>query len=100
MTRIRHYLFYLFLLVILALVAYMLLATVLEMPPYGYPDNPTNNYVAERYVEEGLMESGGFNLVTNIVVDYRGYDTLLETTVLFTTVMAIILVLEVKDDSK
>ncbi len=70
------------------------------MPPYGQPDNPTINEVVERYVEKGgVEESGGLNLITNIILDYRGYDTLLETTVLFTAVMAIILVLSTKGES-
>ncbi|KYK36981.1 MAG: hypothetical protein HXS46_11520 [Theionarchaea archaeon] len=40
--------------------------------------------VGEHYLDEGLEESGATNLVTNIVLDYRGYDTLGEVTVLFT----------------
>ena len=81
--------------VLVCMVSYMLLLAVAEMPPYGNLDNPTNNEVWARYVEKGAEESSGLNLVTNIVLDYRGYDTLLETTVLFTAVMAIILVLGV-----
>ncbi|NLA27923.1 MAG: hypothetical protein GX878_11075 [Firmicutes bacterium] len=71
----------------------MFLLAVAEMPPYGRPDNPPINEVWERYVWEGPAESGGLNMVTNIILDYRGYDTLLETTVLFTAVMAIMLTL-------
>lgn len=82
--------------ILVVMVALILLLAVMDMPPYGHPENPTNNYVMRRYVDEGAHESGGLNLVTNIVLDYRGYDTLLETTVLFTTVMAIILVWGVK----
>ncbi|NLI70957.1 MAG: hypothetical protein GX364_08855 [Firmicutes bacterium] len=81
------------------MVFYMLLQAVSEMPPYGQPDNPTVNDVVERYVEKGVEESGGLNLITNIILDYRGYDTLLETTVLFTAVMAIILVLSSRGES-
>ncbi|MBU7014276.1 MAG: hypothetical protein HXS52_10075 [Theionarchaea archaeon] len=40
--------------------------------------------VGEHYLEDGLEEAGATNLVTNIVLDYRGYDTLGEVTVLFT----------------
>ena len=54
----------------------------------GQLGNPTHNQVFDRYVWEG-PGSGGLNMVTNIILDYRGYDTLLETTVLFTAVMAI-----------
>lgn len=40
--------------------------------------------VGEHYLDSGLPEAGATNLVTNIVLDYRGYDTLGEVTVLFT----------------
>ena len=48
----------------------MFLLAVAEMPPYGRPDNPTINEVWERYVWEGPGESGGLNMVTNIILDY------------------------------
>ncbi len=83
-----------FLLVIM--VAIVLFMTVVEMPVYGEVTNPTNNYVMRRYVDIGVQESGGFNFVTNILLDYRAYDTMLETTVLFTAVMAIIVLWGVK----
>jgi multicomponent Na+:H+ antiporter subunit B len=70
----------------------MLVLAVTEMPTYGNPDNPTFNIVYERYVYEGVEESGGMNLVSNVLLDYRGYDTLMESTVLFATVVAIMLV--------
>ena len=39
--------------------------------------------VSEHYVERGIVENRGANLVTSIVVNYRGFDTLGEVTVLF-----------------
>jgi multicomponent Na+:H+ antiporter subunit B len=62
------------------------------MPVYGNIDNPTNNYVYDYYITKGAEDSGGLNLVANIILDFRGYDTLLESTVLFTTVISIMLV--------
>ena len=93
MKRWRNYLFIAFAIVLVSIISLMFLTAVAEMPPYGRPDNPTINEVWERYVWEGPRESGGLNMVTNIILDYRGYDTLLETTVLFTAVMAIMLTL-------
>ncbi len=40
-------------------------------------------HVAEQYVAQGLQEVGAANLVTAVVVTYRGLDTLGEVTVLF-----------------
>ncbi len=41
------------------------------------------NLVAERYAKEGVEEVGAANLVTAVVVTYRGLDTLGEVTILF-----------------
>lgn len=83
-----------FIVLLLVLIGYMLLMTVSEIPPYGEMDTPTNNYVPRRYLDKGYKETGGHNLVANIVVSYRGYDTLVEITVLFTAVIAIFLTLK------
>jgi multicomponent Na+:H+ antiporter subunit B len=39
--------------------------------------------VSERYVKDGPEELGGTNLVTSVIVTYRGLDTLGEVAVLF-----------------
>ncbi len=100
MSRGQRIVFTTLIVILVCMVSYMLLLTVGEMPPYGQPDNPTNNEVMRRYIDEGVHESGGLNLVTNIILDYRAYDTLLETTVLFTAVMAIMLVLGVSTSTR
>lgn len=81
-------------------VAMVLFMAVMEMPAYGDLVNPSNNYVMRRYVDVGVTESGGYNYVTNILLDYRGYDTLLETTVIFTAVMCIMVLWGVKGGGK
>ena len=78
----------------------VLILAVGEVPPYGEATNPTNNYVMRRYVDDSIEESGSYNYVTNIILDYRGYDTLLETTVLFTAVMSIIALWGVQDSKE
>lgn len=87
-------LFNVLIILLLVLVAYMLLMTVSEIPPYGEANVPINNYVTERYLEKGVEEAHGHNLVANIVVIYRGYDTLVEITVLFTAVIGIFLAMK------
>jgi len=78
--------------ILVSLIFFMLMLAVTEMPTYGNPENPTFNFVWERYVYRGVEESGGINLVSNVLLDYRGYDTLMESTVLFVTVVAVMLV--------
>ncbi|MDW7739959.1 MAG: hydrogen gas-evolving membrane-bound hydrogenase subunit E [Bacillota bacterium] len=84
--------FYTMTVILVGMISFMLMLAVTEMPVYGNIDNPSNNYVYERYVYKGVEESGGTNMVANILLDYRGYDTLLESTVLFSGVIAIMLV--------
>lgn len=81
-------------LIILALVlmvAYGIIFTVAELPPYGKPDNPVHNEVSERYITEALEDTGALNMVTSIVLDYRAYDTMFETIVLFTAALAVVI---------
>lgn len=46
-----------------------------------------------RYIEEGHHETEVPNMVTYILADYRGYDTLGEVTVIFTAGVGVILLL-------
>ncbi len=45
------------------------------------------------YVEKGVAETGSINLVTAVVVAYRGLDTLGEVVVLFSASTAVVLIL-------
>lgn len=99
MTRRRAFFLALVLLIAVA-VNYMLLLVVMEMPLYGSPENPHYNYVARRYIEQGVEESIGYNLVGNVLLDYRAFDTFLETTVIFSAVVAVALTLTVVSRSK
>lgn len=70
---------------IVAIVALVLLAGFLwHLVPLAMPSDL--GPVARHYAEKGLAENGGSNLVTSIVVNYRGFDTLGEVTVLFLSV--------------
>ncbi len=63
------------------------------VPEFGDPAAPANRYISDRYVEDSLEETGTVNVVTAILADYRGYDTLGETTVIFTAGVAVLLLL-------
>jgi multicomponent Na+:H+ antiporter subunit B len=70
-----------------------LLYGTVDMPSFGDPNAPTNVHVIPRYLEHGVHETGVENFVTAILAAYRGYDTLGETTVIFTAGMCVILLL-------
>lgn len=75
-------------LAILGVTGMMLVALTAEMPPFGDLSSPSLNYVVDRYMYRAVDDTGAINIVTSIVLDYRGFDTLGETTVLFVAILA------------
>jgi multicomponent Na+:H+ antiporter subunit B len=64
-----------------------------DMPDWGDPHSPASMRVSPRYLEKTLEETATPNAVTSVLADYRGYDTLGETTVIFTAGVSCILIL-------
>ena len=65
----------------------------LDMPRYGDPNAPIHKHVADRYIEKSGEEMEIPNIVTSVLASYRGYDTLGETTVIFTAGIGVILLM-------
>ncbi len=72
----------------------MLLITVSYLPPHGDLYNPVNNEVRERYVEQGLEETGAVNAVAGMILDYRAFDTFGESAVLFVATISVLSLLQ------
>lgn len=70
-----------------------LIYATFDMPRYGDPQAPVHQHVAPRYLERSEEEIGIPNAVTSVLASYRGYDTLGETTVIFTAGVAVLLLL-------
>jgi multicomponent Na+:H+ antiporter subunit B len=49
--------------------------------------------VSPRYIERTLEETKVPNAVTSVLADYRGYDTMFETSVIFTAGIAVMMLL-------
>jgi multisubunit Na+/H+ antiporter MnhB subunit len=76
--------------VALLVVAAFLLVIPAALHPFGAPQMmEMDRYFLERSQEE----SAANNVVTAILFDYRGFDTLGEATVLFTAVIGVAVVL-------
>lgn len=73
--------------------AVLMLLTAADLPPYGSDTAPTVNEVARRYVEQGTEETGAVNTVAGMILDYRAFDTLGESFVLFTAMCAVTILL-------
>ncbi len=65
----------------------------LQLPPFGAADAVIHQHVAPRYVADTIKETDVPNVVTSVLADYRGYDTLGETTVIFTAGIGVMLLL-------
>jgi len=65
---------------LLGLIGYYLLAVVFTIP---FGENRMNPQVAGKYLSDGVEDTGAVNIITSIIVNYRGFDTLGEVTVLF-----------------
>ena len=79
--------------VICAVLVAILLTTVMSMPGFGEEDNPINNEVSDRYLEYGAEDTGSENVVTAMIIGYRGFDTLGDSCVLFLAVAAVMILL-------
>ncbi|WP_369282733.1 hydrogen gas-evolving membrane-bound hydrogenase subunit E [Oscillibacter sp. GMB15532] len=73
---------------------FILLSTVIYIPPFGQPGNPTNNEVSQHYLEKTVEETGASNAVTGMILCYRGFDTLGESCVLFLAVSSVMILLQ------
>jgi multicomponent Na+:H+ antiporter subunit B len=65
----------------------------LGLPAFSDPQAPIHVHVVPRYLNEALKETGVPNVVTAVLASYRGYDTLGETTVVFTAGIGVIALL-------
>ena len=74
-----------------------LLYIVGHLPLYGV-ENPRATEVTKRYVEDGLRETGAVNIVAGMILDYRAFDTMGESHVLFTALICVMILL--RKDSK
>ena len=66
---------------------------IADIPAFGDPDTPVQIHLAEKYINESATEIDVPNLVTSILASYRGYDTLGETTVIFTAGIGVLMLL-------
>ncbi len=84
------------LILLLVLVAFLVWG-VLLIHPFGYPDaSDMDDYI----IQNAQEETGSNNVVTSVVFDYRGFDTLGEATILFTAVTGVLLLLRTEKRRK
>ena len=86
----------------IVIMSFMLFFSTTALPALFDPEAPASTHISDRYIEKSHEETGSPNFVTAVLADYRGYDTLGETTVIFTAGIAAALLLRLykKKDHK
>jgi multicomponent Na+:H+ antiporter subunit B len=78
----------------------VLIYTALDLPQFGGADALIDNEVSRFYVEDGLEHTGAVNIISGIILDFRGFDTLGESHVLFIAACTVLMLLHLpKGDS-
>jgi multicomponent Na+:H+ antiporter subunit B len=80
-------------LIVTLIVGGFLLYGTASFPNWGDPNQPASIHVSPRYIERTLTETKVPNAVTSVLADYRGYDTMFETSVIFTAGIAVMMLL-------
>ncbi|MDA1353467.1 MAG: Na(+)/H(+) antiporter subunit B [bacterium] len=70
-----------------------LIAGVGDFPNWGDPNSPANSYLSTYYLTNAISDTAVPNIVTAILADYRGYDTMFETVVVFVAGLGILFLL-------
>lgn len=71
-----------------------LLLGILEFPQFGLEDPFVYNEVAKTYIYDALESTGAVNMVAAMILDYRAFDTFIESSVIFTSLIAVIGILK------
>jgi len=82
----------------LALIATLVTGALLlfgtrDFPAWGDPQAPASTYLSPEYIEHAVEQTHVPNIVTAVLGDYRGYDTMFETVVIYCAGMAVVSVL-------
>jgi len=87
-TRTNPY-YFIFALLFVAVFLWFSYKAVVQLPAFGQPLMKMGG----QYIAEAAKKTSAANIVAAIILDFRGYDTLGEATILFTSVIGVLAVL-------
>lgn len=79
--------------VLLAVITSMFCSLVTYLPEIGDVKSAPNQHVTPHYIERSVEDTGSPNIVTGVIIDYRGFDTMWETAVMFLAGLTTVLIL-------
>ena len=77
----------------LPLLGLLLLYAAEDFPTFRDPESQASVHVSPDYLRNSLEDTETPNVVTAVLMDYRAFDTLIETAVIFTAGVACVLLL-------
>ncbi len=89
-------------LIIVILCGSLLIYGAAQFPDFGDPASPGSTHVSPHFIEKTVEETSVPNIVTAVLADYRGYDTMFETAVVFSAAIACFFLLRIfkSDDTE
>jgi multicomponent Na+:H+ antiporter subunit B len=70
-------------LIIVVVTGALLIYAAADFPAWSDPASPASTYLSPYFIEKTMEETSVPNIVTAVLADYRGFDTMFETTVIF-----------------
>ena len=80
--------------IVIVIITAIFCLNVDALPAIGDVNSAPNQHITPTYIEEGKHDTGSPNLVTAVLADYRGFDTLGETSVMFVAGLTTVLILK------
>ena len=81
--------------IIAVLTGGLLIYATVDFPEWADPASPASMHVSPHYIEKTMEETSVPNIVTAVLADYRGYDTMFETAVIFSAGVVCFLLLRI-----
>ena len=79
-----------FVITVLALLTGLFCSSVIFLPEI---DSAPNTHITPVYIAQSELDTGSPNIVTGTLADYRGFDTMWETTVMYLSGLTAALIL-------
>jgi len=86
-------------LITVIITGFFLLYGVNDMPRWGDTNTPASVHVSPYYIQHSQADTDAPNFVSAVLADYRGFDTLFETTVIFCAGIACMMLLRKEEDA-
>ncbi len=71
-----------------------------QFPDFGDPDSPAATHLSPYFIQHTMEDTAVPNIVTSVLADYRGYDTMFETTVILTAGLACFFLLRLPEEDE